>query len=141
MDTFGIDEAAATFQVTVERLAEPELNVALDRLNQSFNIDLSKLFPWETPGEKRGVRRGDGWSLIDEFVGDQSCLLHGGGTRIVRAFESGKDLGLVLANTPGFETYVFDAEVAYLICHNHHDALIGWGAASVWVQNLPENLS
>jgi hypothetical protein len=51
------------------------------------------------------------------------------------AVPSGRALNQLLANSPGFEFYVTDREVSYLICFNHHDVLICWGNAKDWLED------
>ena len=53
-----------------------------------------------------------------------------------RAFE--QFFGVPLKKMYGFEFYVFDSSISYLICFNHHDQLIGVGSAKEWVNSLQQ---
>jgi hypothetical protein len=59
-----------------------------------------------------------------------------GSARSVWKFRNGSDLLRVLEDCPALEFYVSDEEASYLLCSNHHDFVIGWGAASQWVGRL-----
>ncbi|MGY3120680.1 hypothetical protein ACVWXQ_004617 [Bradyrhizobium sp. S3.14.4] len=48
-------------------------------------------------------------------------------------FVCGADLLRVLEDCPALEIYVCDEEASYLLCSNHHDFVVGWGAALPWV--------
>ncbi|GAB9134881.1 hypothetical protein BDS110ZK25_20780 [Bradyrhizobium diazoefficiens] len=48
-------------------------------------------------------------------------------------FSCGADLLRVLEDCPALEFYVCDEKASYLLCSNHHDFVVGWGAALPWV--------
>jgi hypothetical protein len=58
------------------------------------------------------------------------------GADIVWKFSGGPDLLCVLNECPALEFYVCDEDASYLLCSNHHDFIIGWGAAEPWVERL-----
>jgi hypothetical protein len=60
------------------------------------------------------------------------------GARKIWRFRSGSGLLRVLEDSPALEFYVCDKEASYLLCSNHHDFVIGWGAASPWVERLED---
>jgi len=80
----------------------------------------------------------DGWRKIGPYVGDSTCLLlfNPSDTEDVFMFGSGGDLSLVLGDTFGFEFYVTDESFSYCVCFNHHDMLLGAGAAESWIESL-----
>jgi hypothetical protein len=53
-------------------------------------------------------------------------------------FSSAEDLRLVLAESAGFEFYVTNKEVDFVLCHNHHDFIIGVGACRQWLSAIEE---
>ena len=48
-------------------------------------------------------------------------------------FNSGVHLREAIEDSPGFEFFVVGTGGEYVLCHNHHDVLVGWGAAEPWV--------
>ena len=70
------------------------------------------------------------------YAGGRECLMFLEGARSMWKFRNGLDLLRVLRDCPAMEFYVSDEEASYLLCHNHHDFVIGWGTASRWVEVL-----
>lgn len=52
---------------------------------------------------------------------------------------NGTDLGIILAETSGFEFYITNKNVDYIICFNHHDCLSGCGTAKNWIADIKFN--
>lgn len=92
---------------------------------------------WESSEEAASVHNRDAWGWVSEFVDSRSCVLLFDAVEEEEMFDvpSGRALERLLANSHGFEFYVTDREVSYLICFNHHDVLICWGSAKDWLEN------
>jgi hypothetical protein len=118
-------------------LKENERQVVVIRLLERLGVDVTSNTPWDDQNAAaEGRQRQDGWELIPMYVGGRECLMFLGGARSVWKFRNGSDLLRVLADCPAIEFYVSDEEASYLLCHNHHDFVIGWGTASRWVEVL-----
>jgi hypothetical protein len=94
---------------------------------------------WETLRVRASKRRSNGWQDIGQFVGETKCILMIEEGPKAYECENGKTLTNLLEECPGFEFYVTNCESKYLLCHNHHNYLIGCGSAVDWVQSLSDN--
>jgi Family of unknown function (DUF6756) len=96
---------------------------------------------WDRLIDSVSKYRVDGWSKATEFCHDQEVTLfldEMNGTTMWH-FNSGRELRVVLENSPGFEFYLTDPEVTYVLCHNHHDYLIGAGNCKAWLHTLADD--
>ena len=129
-----VSAAVSNTGVHAEVLNEESRRALLVRLLERLGLDVTSCAPWERGGE--GKHRSDGWELIPEYIGANACLMFLEGADEVWKFKSGRDLLRVLNDCPGVEFYVCDEDASYLLCHNHHDFLVGWGGASEWIGRL-----
>jgi hypothetical protein len=120
--------------IEAEMLNEGGRKALLVRLLERLGVDVTSRAPWEFGG--KGKQRPDGWELIPKYVGANACLMFLEGAHEIWKFQSGRDLLRVLNDCPALEFYVCDEDGSYLLCHNHHDFVIGWGGASQWVEQL-----
>jgi hypothetical protein len=129
-----ISEAVTTLQFQLVRLPSEESREVLRQLRQKYADSASELPLWETISESESRKRVDGWMDVCEYVGDSPCLLvtEKDGPDAYR-ISSGRDLCRLLSECPGFEFYVTNDVYDYLLCHNHHDYLIGAGQSAEWV--------
>ena len=119
-----------------EVLGAAERTALVVRLRERLGVDATAHKPWDSPAAPQGQLRPDGWELIPAYVGGTTCLMFLDGANTVWQFSSGSDLLRVLEDCPALEFYVCDREASYLLCTNHHDFVIGWGAATSWVDGL-----
>jgi hypothetical protein len=120
-------------------LGEKERQVMVIRLRERLGVDVSRYRPWDKNDDvSEGKQRVDGWELIPTYVGEKECLMFLDDGRSIWKFRDGSDLLRVLGDCPAIEFYVTDEEASYLLCHNHHDFVIGWGEASQWVKQLAD---
>ena len=129
-----ISEASTTLKLQFEPLSAEGTGDLFQRLRQKHADSGSELPLWETIGEHISRKRANGWRDVGEYVGDGPCLLltEKDGQEAYRV-SSGDDLTKLLSECPGFEFYVTNEEIDFLLCHNHHDYLIGAGKAASWV--------
>jgi hypothetical protein len=131
-----VSSALSATGVQAEALSAPEKKALVVRLRERLGIDVEADAAWDDMTESGGRRRSDGWELVPTFVGASSCYMFLDGADMVWKFTNGFDLLRVLKDCPAFEFYVCDRDASYLLCSNHHDFLIGWGAARPWVDRL-----
>ena len=136
MISHWISSALETTGVQAEVLGTADTQRTVARLNERLGVDVTRPAAWDDEAAPDGRFRTDGWELIPSYVGTAGCLLFGAGAQMIWRFTSGPDLLQVLRECPALEFYVCDPEADYLLCSNHHDVVIGWGAASGWVDNL-----
>lgn len=127
-----VSSAICDTGVQAEVLNEGSRKALAVRLLERLGVDVTSRSPWEHGAE--GRQRPDGWELIPKYVGANVCLMFQEGADEIWKFHNGSDLLRVLNDCPALEFYVCDEEASYLLCHNHHDFLIGWGEASLWVE-------
>ncbi|RQH08285.1 hypothetical protein [Bradyrhizobium sp. RP6] len=116
-------------------LNEAERRSIVIRVLERLGIDVTSHAPWDRApsAQSEGRQRPDGWELIPKYVGATQCLMFLEGARSIWKFSCGADLLRVLEDCPPLEFYVCDEEASYLLCCNHHDFIVGWGAALPWV--------
>ena len=117
--------------ITAEYFAEIE---------KKYVSDNCYSFLWEGLSDYSFVNDSSGWSCLGQFIGDKPCILFFYDLEKWKAavINSGHELVTLISEMYGFEFYVFDSSISYLICFNHHDQLIGVGSAKEWVNNLRE---
>ena len=131
-----ISSALKLTKVHAEVLGAVEKQAVVARLSQRLGVDVTRRAPWDNDAAPDGRLRPDGWELIPHYVGSATCLMFLEGAQTIWKFRNGTDLRQVLKDCPALEFYVCDHEARYLLCSNHHDFVIGWGAAMPWVQSL-----
>jgi|GEM_PF-1938626 hypothetical protein len=84
---------------------------------------------WERFSDCRSVYDPLAWSKIDGLIAEDSYLLFFDDTEDTSLIllQKGVSLSKVLAACPGFEFYVTDEEISYVLALNHHDCLLGIG--------------
>ena len=135
-----ISEATAKLELEVARLSPKRTDEIFRRLRDQFADSDSRSPLWEAIDDCVSRKRANGWQDVGEYVGSTPCLLitEEDGPLMYR-ISSGGDLTQVLAACCGFEFYVTNDGCDYLLCHNHHDYLIGVGAAADWVASLADD--
>lgn len=123
--------------IAASALSTPERVAVINALREKLGVDMTTGHaPWDDPGKHAGRYHPDGWRAIPHHVGPSPCLLITENAFGIWRCESGGDLLELLEDTPGFEFYVCDLDMNFLLCHNHHDYLIGWGDAVAWIDAL-----
>jgi hypothetical protein len=128
--------AIAAAGVAAKRLDDDQRQALFERLRANLGVSFDGRRPWDHPDAPDGVRAPDAWRTIPELVGDKPCLCFLEDTEEVWRLQGGADLRGVLGELPAVEFYACDEVATWLLCHNHHDFLIGWGSASDLVSAL-----
>lgn len=91
---------------------------------------------WENMVDNVCVSNKDAWKWLGEFIGNSESIMffNPPEERIAFVFLSGHDLVSVLSETYGFEFYITNNTLDYLMCFNHHDILIACGNAKSWLE-------
>jgi hypothetical protein len=129
-----VSSAVSDTGVQAKALNEEGRKALVVRLLERLGVDVTRRAIWEHGAE--GRQRPDGQELIPKYVGTNVCLMFLEGADEIWKFQGGRDLLRVLNDCPALEFYVCDEDASYLLCHNHHDFVIGWGGASQWVERL-----
>lgn len=136
MNPDWITTACETTQTAVHVLTSTERQALIATVLANLGVDITAHTPWDAPDAPAGHVRSDGWELTATYPGSAPCLLFLDGAATVWRFGHSKDLVGVLAECPPGEFFVCDEEASYLLCSNHHDVVVGWGAATAWVDAL-----
>jgi hypothetical protein len=93
---------------------------------------------WEQLSQRAAVQDPDAWCWIANFLSDEPVLmLFDPSDEVVGVrFAHGSQVVPVLAESFGFEFYVTNEQLEFLLCFNHHDFLIAAGSAKAWLENV-----
>lgn len=136
-DSDHVWDALAETGIPFDFLSEADSESVMELLAERLGIDTAKQWLWDDQSAPSGVHRPDGWRDIAVYVGDRPHLLFVDGHDLVWRLRRGEDLLTLLGAAPALEFYVCDDAATYLLCHNHHDRVVGWGEAETWVRSLP----
>ena len=98
-------------------------------------------FIWESFKDYAYYQNSNAWSLIKDYVRENKCIMFfnksddKNGFLILNGFELQK----IIEESFGFEFYITDENLSYLICFNHHDILYGLGKAKDWIKEVKIN--
>lgn len=126
-------------KVTIERLELNEKEKILSLVLKKY-IDFNKkgIWLWEKFIRYESLNDDMAWNYIKDFVKDKECIIFFNQQEDKEMFliQSGEDLNYILSETFGFEFYITDQQISYLLCFNHHNILYGCGSAEKWINNL-----
>ena len=128
-------------KIIVKEISEEIHDLILETIIKSYvdtNIKGGGL--WERLSSYEAYADSNGWTYIQDFVLNVSCILffNQDDEKKMFSISNGKDLHYILSETCGFEFYITDKECSYLLCFTHHDVLIGCGKAKKWVSSIRE---
>lgn len=130
---------ARSLNVPISILSESDAQSIISLMGLRY-IDKCKdgIFIWENFIDASHLQDPLGWSYIGNFIGDTFCLImfYDFDSWVVMRINNGSDLTLLLGESYGFEFYVMDQNLTYVVCFNHHDQLICVGEAKRWLDNL-----
>jgi hypothetical protein len=104
-------------------------------LKERLQVNVEAVAPWDSVNAPVGVKKDNGWELIPQYIGNESCLVWSSGAEVIWRFSNGNELLEFLREVPPFEYYVCDEAATFLLCSNHHNFVIGWGSALSWVKD------
>lgn len=128
----------------IKEVSEENCRQILEKITNSFlSTEKTSIWLWENLLAYEALSDSNGWSYIKDFVRDNCCIMFFNQDEEKKMFEisNGKDLQCILSETSGFEFYIIDKNCSYLICFNHHDALLACGNAAEWIKRLNVNLA
>jgi len=131
-----IAEAIENTGVPARQLSATEVRNVVLSARQRLGIDITANTPWDSAEAPDGKLKHDGWELIAMYLGTDPAYVFTAGAGDIWRFNGGEDLLRVLRDCPPLEFYACNCEFSYLLCFNHHDYVIGWGAARSWVDSL-----
>lgn len=126
---------ANSLKVIVQSIAVSETESIISKVIEKYcGIGITAPL-WENLQNEVAVNNKDAWQWIGDFIGDTETIMffNPSDERGAFTFKKGRDVVSVLCETYGFEFYLTNKNLDYLICFNHHDVLIGCGNAADWV--------
>jgi hypothetical protein len=124
--------------IRTEELSSARIRFVRDAIQRRF-IEPSGYGPlWERIREDVSVKNPDAWQWISSvpLVGRAILFFEEQEEPIGFAFNSGADVVGALAESTGFEFYLTDEAMNFLLAFNHHDYLSATGAAEGWLREL-----
>lgn len=130
--------AMARVGIHAEELSPARLRPIRDSIHDRF-IDPSGEGPlWERVREDVSVRNPDAWRWISSvpLAGHAILFFEEHEEPVGFAFNSGADVVSALADSTGFEFYLTNDAMSFLLAFNHHDYLSATGDAAAWLRDL-----
>jgi len=92
---------------------------------------------WEYLNDSLAIQNPSAWRWISEFNTTDPIILFFNPSDEKSAFEFPDIHNIIdiLKDTFGFEFYLCNKNLDYLLCFNHHDFLIACGTAKSWLQS------
>ncbi len=126
-------------KIIISELSKDNRIYILNLIRELY-IDTRKksIWLWERLNEYESLQDSKGWSYIQYYIDDNSCILFFNQDEDDKMFRvsNGTDLQFILSETYGFEFYVTDINCSFLLCFNHHDILYACGNAIEWIKKI-----
>lgn len=118
-------------EIKISKAEEIVKNVTLKYAKRKYGAYL-----WEKLGEFAHINHKDSWQWASDLIGETEAIMffNPSDEKSAFLFYNGKDVVSVLNETYGFEFYLTDTRMEYLVCFNHHDQFIACGSAKEWLQ-------
>ena len=135
------DELRATIArvgIDVEEPSPAQLLAIRKGLNDRFIAPSEEGPLWERIQEDVSVRNPDAWQWISSvpLSGRAVLFFEEQEESAGFVFNSGADVVSALAESTGFEFYLTDDAMSFLLAFNHHDYLSAAGDAAGWLRAL-----
>ncbi len=123
----------------LKKLELKEREVILESVLEKYiDEDKKSTWLWEKFIHYEALNDNMGWSFIKDFVKNNECIMffNQDEDKEMILIKTGDDLNHILSETYGFEFYITNKEVSYLLCFSHHNILYGCGEAEKWLYKL-----
>lgn len=129
--------AANTLKINVIEISESQSAEIIKKITKKYTTEKENRYLWEEIVDYFSINNKDAWQWVSEFIGNSEAIMffNNSDERKAFLFQNGNDLVSVLSETYGFEFYITDKDLTYLLCFNHHDILISSGVAKEWLKN------
>jgi hypothetical protein len=133
-----IRDVVSQIGIEAEELSDVRLRGVLELVRERFIGRLRGGALWEGFRENVSVQDPVAWQWISTVpVSGRAILFFEDGERFAGfAFESATDVVSVLAESTGFEFYLTDEDVSFVLAFNHHDYISAAGGAADWLAAL-----
>lgn len=122
--------------INISEVSHKQTNVLINSIVDKYANSKKKDSIWEGFTEEFSIHNRDAWKWIDKILKDKQNIMFFNPNEESVAFEfcSRKDIVTILYNTYGFEFYLTNKTVDYVMCFNHHDYLVVCGKAIEWLK-------
>ena len=125
-----IIRAAKKLGIEVSEFTQSESLSIINQIIAKYAGGKKGAFLWENFVEHRVLSKDpEAWKLLSGIIGKKKTIMFFNPEDELSAFKlnNGNDLVAILGETFGFEFYLTDESMDYVLCFNHHDYLIGCG--------------
>jgi hypothetical protein len=131
-----IKSAANLLNVNIQEVQVSTTNNIVSQVIDKFAAGNKGIPLWERLINYISIYNKDAWLWINELIGDNETIMffNTSDEKAAFAFNNGDDVVSVLSDTYGFEFYLTNRAVDYLLCFNHHDVLVACGNAMKWIR-------
>lgn len=126
-------------KVIIEKMELNESEAILESISKKYiEEDKKATWLWEKLIHYEAINDDLAWSYIRDFVKKNECILffNQDEDKNMLMIKTGDDLDYILSETYGFEFYITNKDVSYLLCYSHHNILYGCGEAEEWIYKL-----
>ena len=138
--TKEINKIIKDFHLKSSLLPAEKMNYLYSNIIKHYCIKNTS-FIWESFKDYAYYQNSNAWSLIKDYVKENKCIMFFNKSDDRNGFliSNGFELQKIIEESFGFEFYITDENLSYLICFNHHDILYGLGKAIDWVKEVKIN--
>lgn len=132
--------AASQLNITVGEISTKESEKIINKTITKYIRGNRARYLWEGIVNDVAVNEKDAWQWINKFISDSEAIMffNPADEKRVFSFSNGDDVVATLSETYGFEFYITNRVVDYILCFNHHDVLIACGKAKEWLEEYKE---
>ncbi len=136
-----IEKAACSMGHEISQLNAVQTETIVDAIRKRFTKHVNKSDNiWEDFIDDVSLKCEDGWKIACEFPEHEPILIfRDKNSYFGYCISSTKLMKHLLGECPGFEFYITNKTVNFVLCFNHHDYLIGVGECKKWIKMI-ENI-
>ena len=129
-------QTAKSLNINISEVSKNETKALINLIINKYANFEKKDHLWEGFKEEFSIKNQNAWKWIDKILNDQKIIMFFNPNDEFVAFEfcDKRDIVTILHNTYGFEFYLTNKKLDYVICFNHHDYLIACGKAIKWLK-------
>lgn len=134
-----IIKVSRNHRIEFKEISADKFNFTRIKLEKKF-CNKKKLFMWENFKDSFSVYNVYGWRLINKILNEEPVILFFNKDDFSSGFlfNSIKDIMMILSESIGFEFYLTNEYLDFILCFNHHDYLIATGSI---ISNLKKLVS
>ncbi len=130
-----IISAAERMNVSISEMEEAQTSYLVHGVIEKYTNGKKSTNIWENLVDEFSVNDKNAWIWIEDYISDNEAIMFFNQEDEKNAFlfHNGHDVVSLLGDTYGFEFYLTNRNIDYLLCFNHHDVLIACGDSRDWL--------